>query len=162
MKFVEKRLPAVKAVEEAFTNTEVLLDDVALIQPTVGEEDALMFTVPPSATEAPPEARPEYVKFTEEFCRSVFATVAQVAAPAPLRLLTNWLVQAPLPVYAVAVPFAEPRKSAPGIEETVRLVVEALVAVMAVVEAFVIVAFAAMSVANEDVDDALIPLEKFR
>jgi hypothetical protein len=45
------------------------------------------------------------------------------------------LLHAPLPLYAVAVPFALPRKRAFGTDETVKLVVEALIAVIAVVEA---------------------------
>ena len=71
----------------------------------------------------------------DEFARSVFCTVAHVAVPAPLSDRTNWLVQLD-PAYAVAVPFAEPKKSAFGIDETVRLVVEAVVEVIIVDDAY--------------------------
>jgi hypothetical protein len=70
-----------------------------------------------------------------EFARSVLATVAHVATPEPLRERTNWLVQL-VPVYAVTVPLLLPKKSADGTLETVRLVVEARVALMAVVDAY--------------------------
>lgn len=70
-------------------------------------------------------------------------------------------------MYAVTVPSAPPKKRAPGTLETVRFVVDALIDVIAVVEAFVIVAlvtvaFAAITLANSDVDEALIPFVKFK
>ena len=124
--FVANKLPAVSAVLDAYGKMEFCVVEVDITKPTVGEEDALIFRVAPRATDEPPEARPEYVRLIDEFARSVFCTVAQVAVPAPLSDRTNWLVQLD-PVYAVAVPFAEPKKSAFGIDETVRLLVEAVV-----------------------------------
>ena len=57
-KLVEKRFPAVSAVLDAYGNIEFCVVEVAITKPTVGEEEALMFTVPPRETDAPPEARP--------------------------------------------------------------------------------------------------------
>jgi hypothetical protein len=61
-------------------------------------------------------------------------TDSQVATPAPLRERTNWLVQV-VPVYSEMVPSVPAMGRAEVSEETVRLVVEAKVAVMLVVEA---------------------------
>ena len=93
VKLVEKRFPAVKAVDDAFTRTDVLVEEVALIQPTVGELEALRVMVPPRETVAPPVRMPEELMVMDEFVRSAFATLAHVAAPAPLSERTNWLVQ---------------------------------------------------------------------
>ena len=107
-----------------------------MMKPTVGDEDALMVSVPPRASEPPPVAIPEVLIVTDEFARSVFCTVAQVAVPAPLSERTNWLVHAPDPVYAVTVPFDDPKKSAFGTEDTVRLVVDAVTVVIIVDDAY--------------------------
>ena len=72
---------------------EFCVVEVAITYPTVGDEDALMVMVPPRETDPPPVAIPLVLMVIEENERSVFATVAQVAVPAPLSERTNWLVQ---------------------------------------------------------------------
>ena len=104
---------------------EFCVVEVAMMKPTVGDEDALIVSVPPSETVPPPVAIPVVLMVMLENARSALATVAQVAVPAPLSERTNWLVQLE-PAYAVAVPFDEPRKSAFGMLEIVRLLVEAV------------------------------------
>ena len=66
---------------------------------------------------------------------AVRETLAQVATPAPFKLLTNWLVQE-VPAYADATPDALVVMREDWMDETVRLVVEAFEAVMAVVDAY--------------------------
>ena len=90
---VAKRFPAVSAVVEAFTKTDVFVDEVALIQPTVGDEEAFRVIVEPRATLPPPVSMPVEAMVMEELARSVLATVAHVATPLPFRERTNWLVQ---------------------------------------------------------------------
>ena len=59
MKLVENRLSAVSAVEDAYGKMDFCVVEVAITNPTSGEDDALMLMVAPSATDAPPEAKPE-------------------------------------------------------------------------------------------------------
>ena len=92
-----KILETVIAVVDAYGNIEFCVVDVAITNPTVGEDDAFIVTVPPNAPDALPEARPVYTKFMIELVKSVFATDAHVPTPAPFICRVNWFVHVPLP-----------------------------------------------------------------
>jgi hypothetical protein len=65
-------------VEDAYGKIDLWVVDVAITKPTRGELDALIFTVPPSDTDEPPEARPEYVRLTLEFVRPELSRVPSI------------------------------------------------------------------------------------
>src|SRR5262249_23165809 len=125
---------AVIAVVDAYVITDARDVDVAFTNPYVGEDDATMLSVPPSATDASPES-PVYATLMELFWRWLLVTVPHEATPAPFMERTNWFVHAVVPAYALALPTPSVTMSDERIDETVRFVVDAFVDVIAVVDA---------------------------